>query len=122
MSRKTFVEVVEKLFAENSVDAVAVEYFSKNFLTAKTNSKEVERASAIKAAIMNVLVNAGTALDRYEIADKAILELGDVLKNEKGGLAYNSITAHANALVEAGMLTKQEVKIGKAKRMKYRTA
>lgn len=122
MSRKTFVEVVEKLFAENSVDAVAVEYFAKNFLTAKTNSKEVERASAIKTAIMNVLVNAGTALDRYEIADKAAAQLGDLLKNDKGGLAYNSITAHANALVEAGMLAKQEVKIGKAKRMKYRTA
>jgi len=122
MSRKTFVEVVEKLFAENSVDAVAVEYFAKNFLAPKVNSKEVERASAIKAAIMNVLVNSGTALDRYEIADKAAATLGDVLKNDKGGLAYNSITAYANSLVEAGMLAKQEVKIGKAKRMKYRTA
>lgn len=122
MSRKTFVEVVEKLFAENSVDAVAVEYFAKNFLTPKTSSKEVERASAIKAAIMNVIVNSNTPLDRYEIGDAAATALGDTLKNEKGGIAYNSITAHANALVEAGMLHKQEVKVGKAKRVKYRTA
>lgn len=121
MSRKTFVEVVEKLFAENSVDAVAVEYFAKNFLTAKVSSKEVERASAIKAAILNAVVGSEVALDRYEIAEKAVVELGDVLKNEKGGLAYNSITAYANALVEAGILSKAEVKVGKAKRMKYRT-
>lgn len=122
MSKKTFVEVVQKLFAENSVDAVAVEYFAKNFLTPKTSSKEADRASAIKAAIMNVIVSSNTALDRYEIGDKAAAELGDMLKNEKGGVAYNSITAHANALVEAGMLAKQEVKVGKAKRVKYRSA
>jgi hypothetical protein len=122
MSRKTFVEVVERLFAENSVDALAIEYFGKTYLTPRTNSKDVERAQAIKAAILNVLVGSGGALDRYEIGDKAAVELGGLLLNEKGTVAYNSVTAHANQLVESGVLRKQEVKVGKAKRVKYSVA
>jgi hypothetical protein len=122
MSKKTFVEVVERLFAENSVDAVAVEYFAKNFLTAKPNAKDAERGAAIKAAILNVITRKNATLDRYEIGDAVAAELGDLMLNAKGDVAYNSITAHANALVEAGSLRKQEVKVGKAKRVKYSVA
>jgi hypothetical protein len=64
-------------------------------------------------------------MDRTEIAN-IIYDAGEFpeeyLLNDKGTVAYNSITAYANQMVTAGILSKQEVKNGKFKRMVYAIA
>ncbi len=61
-------------------------------------------------------------MDRTEIAN-TLYDAGEFpeeyLVNEKGTVAYNSISAYANQLVTAGTLVKQEVKVGKFKRIVY---
>ena len=77
----------------------------------------------MKNAILKFLQeNAGKSFDRTDIGqalfDDADIEESYVL-NEKNQIAFNSITAFANQLVTDGKVTKQEVKVGKATKIKY---
>jgi Fe2+ or Zn2+ uptake regulation protein len=119
MSRQSFIQAVEALFDGSEVSTEAREYFVKNFKTAKTSAKDVARATQIREAILAALKNRGELMDRYELADKMDAE---IITNDKGGLAYNSVTAYANQLVEEGLVQRKEVKVGKAKRVKYSIA
>ena len=125
MSKVKFIEVVEQLFASNAVDSEAVAYFEKTIKAKRVNAKDVEKANVIKQAIESVLTRSGKAMDRTEIAN-IIYDAGEFpeeyLLNDKGTVAYNSITAYANQMVTAGILSKQEVKNGKFKRMVYAIA
>jgi tetrahydromethanopterin S-methyltransferase subunit A len=125
MSKVKFIEVVEQLFASNAVDSEAVAYFEKTIKAKRVNAKDVEKANVIKQAIESVLAKSGKAMDRTEIAN-IIYDAGEFpeeyLLNDKGTVAYNSITAYANQMVTAGILSKQEVKNGKFKRMVYAIA
>jgi tetrahydromethanopterin S-methyltransferase subunit A len=125
MSKVKFIEVVEQLFASNAVDSEAVAYFEKTIKAKRVNAKDVEKANVIKQAIESVLARSGKAMDRTEIAN-IIYDAGEFpeeyLLNDKGTVAYNSITAYANQMVTAGILSKQEVKNGKFKRMVYAIA
>ena len=122
MSKAKFVEVVNSLFQLHPVDVEAVEYFEKVIKAKRVNSKDVEKAKTVKSAILELLVNSGKALDRVQIGD-ALYDAGefseDFLLNDKGTVAYNSITAYANQLVNEGSLKKAEVKAGKLKRVVY---
>jgi len=125
MSKVKFIEAVEQLFASNAVDSEAVAYFEKTIKAKRVNAKDVEKANVIKQAIESVLTRSGKAMDRTEIAN-IIYDAGEFpeeyLLNDKGTVAYNSITAYANQMVTAGILSKQEVKNGKFKRMVYAIA
>lgn len=125
MSKVKFIEVVEQLFASNAVDSEAIAYFEKTIKAKRVNAKDVEKANVIKQAIESVLARSGKAMDRTEIAN-IIYDAGEFpeeyLLNDKGTVAYNSITAYANQMVTAGILSKQEVKNGKFKRMVYAIA
>lgn len=125
MSKVKFIEAVEQLFASNAVDSEAVAYFEKTIKAKRVNAKDVEKANVIKQAIESVLTKSGKAMDRTEIAN-IIYDAGEFpeeyLLNDKGTVAYNSITAYANQMVTAGILSKQEVKNGKFKRMVYAIA
>ena len=61
-------------------------------------------------------------MDRTEIGN-ALYDAGEFaeeyLVNEKGTVAYNSITAYANQLVNEGCLKKDEIRVGKVKRIVY---
>lgn len=123
MSKTKFIEVVESLFEIHAVDAQAKEYFNKTIKAKKVNQKEVEKATVVKEAIVKYLTaNSGKLLDRTEIAN-ALYNAGEFpeeyLVNDKGTVAYNSITAFANQLVTSGAIKKQEVKEGKLKKVKY---
>ena len=123
MSKQKFIEVVESLFQIHPVDAGAVEYFNKTVKSKKLNQKEIEKARVVKEAILKYLtINAGKMFDRTEIAN-ALYNAGDFkeeyLINDKGTIAYNSITAFANQLVTSGSVKKQEIKEGKIKKVKY---
>jgi hypothetical protein len=71
---------------------------------------------------VDLLAKAGKSMDRTEIGN-ALYDAGefpeDYIVNDKGTVAFNSITAYANQLVTAGSLVKQEVKVGKFKRIVY---
>jgi tetrahydromethanopterin S-methyltransferase subunit A len=125
MSKVKFIEVVEQLFASNAVDSEAVAYFEKTIKAKRVNAKDVEKANVIKQAIESVLTKSGKAMDRTEIAN-TIYDAGEFpeeyMLNDKGTVAYNSITAYANQMVTAKILTKQEVKNGKFKRIVYAIA
>ena len=123
MSKVSFISTVESLFATNEVSPEVVEYFNKTVKAKKVNKKEIEKASVLKTAILDFLTaNAGTAFDRNEIGQK-LFDNADIdekfLLNDKDQIAFNSITAFANQLVASGEVTKFEVKIGKAKKVKY---
>jgi hypothetical protein len=122
MSKAKFVEVVNSLFQMHPVDAEAVEYFEKTVKAKRVNVKEVEKAKVVKQAILDLLVKTDKALDRTEIGN-ALYDAGefaeDYLVNEKGTVAYNSITAYANQLVNEGCLKKDEIRVGKVKRVVY---
>lgn len=125
MSKVKFIEAVEQLFASNAVDSEAVAYFEKTIKAKRVNAKDVEKANVIKQAIESVLTKSGKAMDRTEIAN-TIYDAGEFpeeyMLNDKGTVAYNSITAYANQMVTAKILTKQEVKSGKFKRIVYAIA
>ena len=125
MSKVKFIEAVEQLFASNAVDSEAVAYFEKTIKAKRVNAKDVEKANVIKQAIESVLTRSGKAMDRTEIAN-TIYDAGEFpeeyMLNDKGTVAYNSITAYANQMVTAKILTKQEVKNGKFKRIVYAIA
>lgn len=123
MQKQKFIEVVESLFEIHPIDANAREYFDKYIKAKKVNKKELEKAEIVKEAITQYLTtNSGKWFDRTEIAN-ALYNAGDFkeeyLVNEKGTIAYNSITAFANQLVTSGKIKKQEVKEGKIKKVKY---
>jgi hypothetical protein len=123
MSKVSFINAVESLFATNEVSPEVVEYFNKTVKAKKVNKKEIEKASVLKTAILDFLTaNAGTAFDRNEIGQK-LFDNADIdekyLLNDKDQIAFNSITAFANQLVASGEVSKFEVKIGKAKKVKY---
>jgi hypothetical protein len=123
MSKVSFISAVESLFAKNEVSPEVVEYFNKTVKAKKVNKKEIEKASVLKTAILDFLTaNAGTAFDRNEIGQK-LFDNADIdekfLLNDKDQIAFNSITAFANQLVASGEVTKFEVKVGKAKKVKY---
>jgi hypothetical protein len=122
MSKVKFIEVVESLFQVHPVDAEAVAYFEKTVKAKRVNAKDVEKAKVVKQAIVDLLAKAGKSMDRTEIGN-ALYDAGDFpedyIVNDKGTVAFNSITAYANQLVTAGSLVKQEVKVGKFKRIVY---
>lgn len=122
MSKAKFIEVVEGLFQIHPVDAEVVAYFEKTIKAKRVNSKDVEKAQTIKKAILELLTKEAKPMDRTQIGN-AIYDAGEFneefLLNEKGEVAYNSITAYANQLVSEGSLKKDEVKVGKAKRIVY---
>lgn len=116
-NKQAFIQEVSAL----NLSAEAMAYL-EILKTKKVNKKEVEKATVVKSAILELLVAEGTALDRTEIGNK-LYNAGEFaeeyLLNEKGTIAYNSITAFANQLVTEGKLTKTEVRVGKAKKVKY---
>jgi hypothetical protein len=123
MSKATFISTVESLFATNEVSPEVVSYFETTVKAKKVNKKEVAKANVLKTAILELLqVNTGTALDRNEIGQK-LFDNADIdeqyLLNDKDQIAFNSITAFANQLVASGEINKFEVKVGKAKKVKY---
>jgi hypothetical protein len=122
MSKVKFIEVVENLFQANQVDAEAIAYFEKTVKAKRVNAKDVEKAKVVKQAIVDLLARTGKAMDRTEIGN-ALYDAGefseDFIVNDKGTIAFNSITAYANQLVTAGDLVKNEVKVGKFKRIVY---
>lgn len=122
MSKAKFIEVVESLFQIHPVDAEVVAYFEKTIKAKRVNSKDVEKAQTIKKAILELLTKEAKPMDRTQIGN-AIYDAGEFneefLLNEKGEVAYNSITAYANQLVSEGSLKKDEVKSGKVKRVVY---
>ena len=126
MSKQLFIQTVENLFATNEIPAEAMDYFNKTVKSKKVNKKEVEKATVLKDAILKFLTdNQGKMFDRIEIGD-ALYNAGEFdeefLLNEKGTVAYNSITAFANQLVDSKQITKDEIKVGKVKKIKYRVA
>jgi hypothetical protein len=66
--------------------------------------------------------NVGKTFDRTQIGD-SLYNMAEFpeeyLLNDKGAVAYNSITAFANQLVAENKITKSEVKEGKATKVKY---
>lgn len=122
MSKAKFIEVVESLFQVHPVDAEAVAYFEKTVKAKRVNAKDIEKAKVVKEAITALLEKTGKNMDRTEIAN-TLYDAGEFpeeyLVNEKGTVAYNSISAYANQLVTTGTLVKQEVKVGKFKRIVY---
>jgi hypothetical protein len=123
MSKATFISTVESLFATNEVSPEVVSYFETTVKAKKVNKKEVAKANVLKTAILELLqANTGTALDRNEIGQK-LFDNADIdeqyLLNDKDQIAFNSITAFANQLVASGEINKFEVKVGKAKKVKY---
>jgi hypothetical protein len=123
MTKAMFIEVVESLFKMHPVDAEAVAYFENTIKAKRVNAKDVEKAKVIKEAIEKFLtLKAGKQFDRTEIAQE-LYNAGEFpeeyLLNEKGTLAYNSITAYANQLAQEGKISKQENKIGKVKKIQY---
>lgn len=120
-NKQTFVKEIEAIKA--TLSAEALEYFEKTIKAKKVNKKEIEKAQVVKGAILTFLeANKGKMFDRTEIAD-AIYAAGEFeeefLLNEKGTIAYNSITAFANQLVMAGAVRKDEVRVGKTNKVKY---
>lgn len=122
-NKQVFISEVEGLVAQLSPEAVS--YFESVVKAKKVNKKELEKASVLRGAILSFLqANAGTdkMFDRVEIGD-ALYNAAEFdeefLLNEKGTVAYNSITAFANQLVADGLIQKFEVKVGKSTKVKY---
>ena len=123
MSKQSFVQFVENAIAQGNAPTEVVEYFEKTIKAKKINKKEQEKSETVKSAIVAFLQeNAGQTFDRVEIGDALYNRAEfaeEFLLNEKGTVAYNSITAFANQLVNDNQITKSEVKVGKATKVKY---
>jgi len=122
-NKQVFISEVEGLVAQLSPEAVS--YFESVVKAKKVNKKELEKATVVRNAILSFLqANAGTdkMFDRVEIGD-ALYNAAEFdeefLLNDKGTVAYNSITAFANQLVADGLVQKFEVKVGKSTKVKY---
>lgn len=122
MSKQTFIKEIESL--RNQLSQEGQNYFDQVIKAKKVNKKEVEKATAMKSAIVQVLASQkGHFLNRVEIMsqiEKLDLVSPEFLYNDKDELSFNSVTAFANQLVQEGKVDKQEVKQGKAKVIKYR--
>ncbi len=123
MSKAKFIEAVESLFQIYPVDAEVLEYFNKTVKTVRINKKDVEKGETVRNAILNYMqANAGKMFDRVEIGNalyNAAEFSEEFLLNEKGQIAFNSITAYANQLETNGLILKGEVRVGKTKKVKY---
>lgn len=122
-NKQVFIQEVEALKAQ--LTAEAAEYFETVVKARKVNKKEQEKAQVVRAAILAFLeANRGNErmYDRVEIGD-ALYNAAEFdeefLLNDKGTVAYNSITAFANQLVNDGLVQKFEVKVGKSTKVKY---
>lgn len=120
-NKQIFINEVESL--KGSLSADALSYFESVVKAKKVNKKEVEKATIVRGAILKFLqANAGKSFDRTEIGN-ALFDDADLpeafLLNEKDQIAFNSITAFANQLVNDGLVQKQEVKVGKSTKVKY---
>jgi hypothetical protein len=119
-NKQTFINAIEAI--KGTLNAEALDYFETVIKSRKVNKKEVEKSQAVKDAILAFLKANKGYFDRTEIAkalnDSAELPEGYLL-NEKGALAVNSITAFANQLAVDGKIKKEEVKVGKATKVKY---
>ena len=122
-NKQVFIQEVEALKAQ--LTAEAAEYFETVVKARKVNKKEVEKAATMRGAILAYLeAQRGNErmYDRVEIGD-ALYDAGEFdeeyLLNDKGTVAYNSITAYANQLVADGLIQKFEVKVGKSTKVKY---
>lgn len=104
MSKSIFLKEVERLFAQHQVDEAAKQYlevFKKPQPKSQSNTK---RANECKDAIVGVLSSTSKALSRDEIADKL-----------EGTLTVNSISAYANQLIEAGVVSKKTERYAKGR-------
>ena len=123
MSKKLFLDAVEKLFAQNVVAEEVKEYFNNTLKAKRINKTEVERTKIVKNAIYKFLEqNPNIAYDRVEIGSTLYNEAEfpeEYLVNEKGTIAYNSITAYANQLVNEERIVKNSVKAGKSTKIVY---
>ena len=123
MSKKLFMDAVEKLFAQNDVAEEVKEYFNNTLKAKRVNKSEVERTKIVKNAIYKFLEqNPNFAYDRVQIGNSLYNEADfpeEYLVNEKGTVAYNSITAYANQLVNEQVIVKNSVKEGKSTKIVY---
>lgn len=120
-NKQQFISEVEAIKGQLSAEAVS--YFESIIKAKKVNKKEQEKATVLRGAILSFLqANAGAQFDRVEIGDAlfAAAEFEEeFLLNDKGTVAYNSITAFANQLVGDGLVVKSEIKVGKSNKVKY---
>lgn len=120
-NKQQFINEVEAIKGQLSAEAVS--YFESIIKAKKVNKKEQEKATVLRGAILSFLqANPGTQYDRVEIGDAlfAAAEFEEeFLLNDKGTVAYNSITAFANQLVGDGLVVKSEIKVGKSNKVKY---
>lgn len=120
-NKQQFINEVEAIKGQLSAEAVS--YFESIIKAKKVNKKEQEKATVLRGAILSFLqANAGAQFDRVEIGDAlfAAAEFEEeFLLNDKGTVAYNSITAFANQLVGDGLVVKSEIKVGKSNKVKY---
>ena len=107
-NKQVFIGEIEALVGQLSTEAV--EFFNTVVKARKVNKKEQEKATVLRGAILSFLqANPGTQYDRVEIGDAlfAAAEFEEeFLLNDKGTVAYNSITAFANQLVGDGLVVK----------------
>ena len=122
-NKQVFIGEIEAIVGQLSAEAA--DYFNTVVKARKVNKKEQEKATVVRAAILAFLeANRGNErmYDRVEIGD-ALFDAGEFdeefLLNDKGTVAYNSITAFANQLVTDGKIQKYEVKVGKSTKVKY---
>jgi hypothetical protein len=120
-NKQVFISEIENLKSQLSENAQ--NYFEQVVKAKKINRKEKEKSEIIKSEILKFLQeNRNKMFSRDEIA-KSLFDNADIdeqyLLNDKGEIAYNSITAFANQLAELGTISKMEVKQGKAKKVKY---
>lgn len=122
-NKQVFIGEIEAIVGQLSVEAA--EYFNTVVKARKVNKKEQEKAVVVKAAILAFLErNRGNErmFDRTEIGDELFNAAEfdeEFLLNDKGTVAYNSITSFANQLVTDGKIQKFEVKVGKSTKVKY---
>ena len=122
-NKQQFINEVEAIKGQLSAEAVS--YFESIIKAKKVNKKEQEKATVLRGAILSFLqANVGNErmFDRVEIGD-ALYNAAEFdeefLLNDKGTVAYNSITAFANQLVGDGLVVKSEIKVGKSPKVKY---
>lgn len=108
MSKKAFVETVEKLFAGADVPAEVVEYFEKFKAPApkRVNTKAAERAELFRDAIVAALEVIGKPAGRDEIVVA-------IEGNGITGVTAQAVTSYATQLVAAGTLIKTVERLGK---------
>jgi hypothetical protein len=120
-NKQIFISEIEKF--KSQLSETSQTYFEQVVKAKKVNRKEKEKSEIVKSEILKFLQeNRNKMFSRDEIA-KSLFDNVDIdeqyLLNDKGEIAYNSITAFANQLAELGTISKMEVKQGKTKKVKY---